>query len=232
MFSLNNVDFYCICMDNVNGNIKWERVDRIFNQQKIKIKRYIGVNGKDLIVPKICPYSNTEVNLNNGNYGCFLSHINIIKESKNRNLDYVLIFEDDIKLSDDFYDCLIYLEKCNIDFDMFYFGGAFNNFTNKIEKTENKFIYKYKGAAGLHAYIVSSSIYDYILNNIRFDRAIDGFYSTVIGYQPDVRLTNKKYFDIKGFYPHPAGCEMNYSELSNTYTDNGMNLYFKNKILI
>ena len=228
MFNLKNVDYYCICMDNDNGNSKWDRVVEIFKNQNIKITRFYGINGKELIVPKICPYTNTMVGLNNAEYGCYLSHIEIIKDSMLRDLDYVLIFEDDVMLCDDFKKRLDYLVNCNIDFDMFYFGGSFNHHTINHKETKDKYIHKYLGAAGLHAYIVSKKIYKYILDNIRFDRAIDGFYATVIGEQYDDRLENKLFFDIKGFMPQSAGCYGNFSELSNRYTTNSdMNVNFQ-----
>jgi len=230
MFNLDNVGFYCISMNNENGKTKWERVKTIFNQQNIDIKKIVGVNGKEMEVPTVCPNTQTKCKLNNGEYGCYLSHINVITTALENDLDYVFIFEDDVKLSDDFYDRIKYLEKCQIDFDMFYLSGSFNQFTINVRKTKHEYVYEYDGAAGTHAYILNKKIFKYILDNVRFDRAIDGFYATVIGNQPDKRLKDKKMFDIKGFMPHACGCYSQYSSISNQYTDNGMNKYFKNVI--
>ena len=105
----------------------------------------------------------------NGNYGCILSHLKAIEYAKQLDLDYAIIFEDDVLLCDDYLNRLKYIENCNLDFDMFYLGGFFNGRTDIPIKTNKKYIHNLISAAGTHAYIISKSIYDYVLNKLASD---------------------------------------------------------------
>ena len=193
---------------------KWERTHLQFDNVGIPIERFPAVDGRSLEIPTICPYSGAPIVMSHGQYGCYLSHLAVIQEAKNQDLDYVLIFEDDVELCEDFSERLHYLFKSSLDFDMFYFGCDFGN--DRLEPTGVQMIYKYNGGAGTHGYMLSKSIYDYILSNFRFDRAIDGFYSTAIGGSPDSRLHNKQTFNIKGFWPQAVGFYHSFSETSET----------------
>jgi GR25 family glycosyltransferase involved in LPS biosynthesis len=201
-FSIERMKAYCINLDRDAES--WKRSKDQFEIHSLEVQRFSAVNGSELEIPDLCPNSGEKFILSKGGYGCFLSHLKIIELAKEQNLDYVMIFEDDVELCDDFGERLKYLSDCNISFDMFYFGGAFNHYTSFFGTTENKHIFQFQGAAGTYAYIISKSIFDYVLQNARFDRAIDGFYATVVGNQPDDRLVRDRRFDIKGFLPLAA----------------------------
>lgn len=68
----------------------------------------------------------TEKHPSGGIYGCFDSHINIIKEAYENNLDYILVFEDDIKVTNQYSEELlstaIDFMKNNDTWDIFYLG--------------------------------------------------------------------------------------------------------------
>lgn len=201
-FSLKRTKSYCI---NLDRDIEsWARAKRQFDFHKLDVERFSAIDGNTLDLPELCPRTGTKVVLSKGGYGCFLSHLKIIENEISKDTEYIMIFEDDVELCDDFAERLQYLESCEVIFDMFYFGGAFNHYTNFFGDTPHNHIYQFMGAAGTYAYIISRSIFDHILKSARFDRAIDGFYATVIGNQPDHRLTRDQIFDIKGFLPLAA----------------------------
>lgn len=67
-------------------------------------------------------------NITNGEIGCTLSHINLYKKILNdkniKNDDFILISEDDILFSEDFWEVLSKLEKQNINADMLVLGES------------------------------------------------------------------------------------------------------------
>jgi GR25 family glycosyltransferase involved in LPS biosynthesis len=144
-----------------------------------------------------------------------MSHVSVIKKALEDGVDYAIIFEDDVIICDDFIDRLKYLERCKVEFDLFYLGGNFG-FWHKFTPTENKYIYRYTGSAGTWAYIVSNSIFEFIEKNYRFDMNIDGFYSKFLAGENDPLERTKNYpkFDVKGFLPLAATARNRLSSLS------------------
>lgn len=61
-----------------------------------------------------------------GIYGCFDSHIKVLKEAYNKNLEYILVFEDDIIVTDyyseKYIENAINFMKNNKEWDIFYLG--------------------------------------------------------------------------------------------------------------
>lgn len=99
--------------------------------------------------------------------GCSLSHQGVIKLAKERNLNNVLIFEDDCIFLENFskiiQNCITDLKNNpNLEWDILYFGGEVNNYcstvTNNLVKVENGGVYC------CHAYLVNKKFYDVILN--------------------------------------------------------------------
>lgn len=110
-----------------------------------------------------------------GVYGCFHSHISIIKDAYKRNLENILIFEDDAKptssLTNESLEEVINFLKSNKDYDCFYLGcfpiGAKNNNLlitpfNSISKN----IYKFNPLA-THAIIYNRRGMKKVLKNYK-----------------------------------------------------------------
>jgi GR25 family glycosyltransferase involved in LPS biosynthesis len=96
--------------------------------------------------------------------GCSLSHQGVIKLAKERNLENVLIFEDDCIFLDQFQEKA---KKCveelkNVEWDILYFGGEVNNYCTKV--SENLVKVENGGVYCCHAYAVNKRFYDVILN--------------------------------------------------------------------
>jgi len=95
--------------------------------------------------------------------GCALSHIGCIEKAKELNWDYVIIFEDDIKIEGK--NKLI--EKFNkfikYDFDVLYLGVW--NYVKPIQ-VEKDLARVVKGVC-FHSYIVKRHYYDTLINNLK-----------------------------------------------------------------
>ena len=105
-----------------------------------------------------------EKRLKANEFGTSLSHTEIIKIAKKRNLNNVLIFEDDCVFLDGFKD---EVQKCindlkNIEWDIIFFGGAPNNYSEKI--TDNISSLKNGGVFGIQSYAVNNTFFDAIID--------------------------------------------------------------------
>jgi GR25 family glycosyltransferase involved in LPS biosynthesis len=139
---------YCVNLDKRPD--RWEQAQKEFSKIGIEdqVERWSGIENSD------------------GNLGCTLSHLSIIKHCKENNLDKVLIFEDDVLFVETDTDKLetAFNELFEIgNWDLFYVGvtmdprtGKFNRVTDNILRTN--FAYT------THAYAVNSQAYDSMIN--------------------------------------------------------------------
>lgn len=98
--------------------------------------------------------------------GCLESHLSLIKQAKQNNLPYIAILEDDAK----------FLRKPNITlpetFAIFYLGGSIK----QVEHVHNDYN-RAKEIWSTHAYIIHSSIYDKVINDLEhYRQEIDRYY--------------------------------------------------------
>jgi GR25 family glycosyltransferase involved in LPS biosynthesis len=95
--------------------------------------------------------------------GCAKSHMGCLEKAKELNWDYVIIFEDDIKIEGK----QKIIEKFNkfikYDFDVLYLGCWNYLAPIKVERDLARVI----KASCLHAYIVKSHYYDTLINNLK-----------------------------------------------------------------
>ena len=109
-----------------------------------------------------------------GMYGCFDSHIQVIKEAYDKGLSNLLVFEDDIKITPTYsnkqvHECVEFM-KNNNEWDIFYLGYFPSNTTRGSMKDFihadfiNEHIIKY-GPLAAHAYCVSRRGMKRILEN-------------------------------------------------------------------
>ena len=100
-----------------------------------------------------------------GALGCKMSHYNIIKNAKDNNLDYVIIFEDDALICEN---AIKKIEEINLFFnydewDMLYLGGGIKN---PSEVNNFDFIRKVSANLQTIGYIVKKNSYDKLLKYI------------------------------------------------------------------
>lgn len=163
-----------------------EKMEKQLSKLNINAKRFPGIEVtiNDIPPSTIKDFQNVADNATReiikkkiiGLTGNFLSHKAIIKEAKEKNLNNVLIFEDDCTFLDSWetqihhvINDLKQLEK----WDMFFFGGQLVNDTKII--THN--IIKHDGVWATHAYAINNSFYDVVLQvDLNYCHAIDVFY--------------------------------------------------------
>ena len=98
-----------------------------------------------------------------GGIGCGLSHINVLKNAKRNNWDYVIIMEDDIK----FYDPSETVHKINnifnsdIEWDVLIVGSPVSG---PIDNVNNDCAYAKGGIQTTTMYIVKSHYYDTLID--------------------------------------------------------------------
>ena len=157
---------YCINLKHRKD--RYISANKTFNELNIKNVEFVIVNKS----PK------------GGRYGCFESHINIIKNAYNAGYNNILIFEDDIRPSN-FYNLDLLNTSINFmknnEWDIFYLGYIISNknyiseniITSHINISNN--IIKYNPGA-THAYCLSKSamlkilnLYNYYINDVHYD---------------------------------------------------------------
>ena len=120
----------------------------ILSNEKINI--FEAIDGSKYNIPKWFDVTNSKEGIS-GNYGCYLSHLEIIKNIHSSTL----IFEDDALFSEDFNEkykqSVEYIH--NLNYDLFYLGGYNNKQPTIIDKRNS--IYRCSCTHRTHAYIVS-----------------------------------------------------------------------------
>jgi GR25 family glycosyltransferase involved in LPS biosynthesis len=183
-------------------NLK-RRTDRLFQSMNeldkhgIYIEREEAVDGNEI-------ESKNEW-MSSSRIACCLSHMNILKKMIENNWEKVLIFEDDIKLSDNFK--LDFLNKINNvpDYDILYLCG--NNPQNL--KMINKDVAKIDQTLSCVAYAVSLNFAKKILPEIeKLNDPIDVIYSK-----------NSFKFNYYIFNPYLSTQRADFSDIEKRYVD-------------
>jgi hypothetical protein len=112
--------------------------------------------------------------------GCFKSHIKCILTAKEKNLPYIIVIEDDCKISNDTsFDfnlrlILNYLQN-NMDKWNIFLGGVSKvwNYTNLIELNHDLKLLNINEGKTAHFMIYNSNCYDYYLNLELINTPID-----------------------------------------------------------
>ena len=161
-----------------------------------------------------------------GILGCGLSHLAVIEMAKAKNLDYVVIVEDDIqflqpeKYNKMFIDFTNYVQSNNLDYDVLLIA------TNILDKVNgvipiNNYIHQVKASYSAAGYIVKKHYYDKIIANYREGLKLLIENPTVSGkYEFDVYWINLQLVDKwLVIYPRTVNQRESYSDILNCITD-------------
>lgn len=176
-------NIYCLNLDKRKD--RWVKVSEQFKRFSISVERFNALDGSlisdedfELVNPN--RISGEEASMsgiieNKNALACLLSHINIIKDAKGNNYKRILIFEDDIMLSNNFDSEVSKISKLN--WKMIYLGASQFNWSGiKIKKGH----YLSKNTLGTFAYAIDSSVYDIILETLETKRkSVDNLLSEV-----------------------------------------------------
>jgi GR25 family glycosyltransferase involved in LPS biosynthesis len=183
-FEKNNKYIFYI---NLNRSIDRKKyMDKILKNIPFKIFRLPAYDEKDIIKykNKIKSKFKFPIQISHSDICCALSHIKIWKLSVKFNLPYVIIFEDDISLTENFLSEINYcFDNLPRKWDIIYLGisklcGKLNS---KFVRLNSEPYYNY----GLFGYIINTNFIKYILNE---------FKSNPIDSQLDVYINS--YFNI------------------------------------
>ncbi len=175
-----NIPKWCI---NLKRNpVRKIEVSKEFSHHGIEVEFFEAVDKRDIQVPETSVKSKEATA--SGILACAMSHIAVIKMAKEKKLPAICIFEDDVVFCDDFKSRIKYLEKIQVDFDIFCLGGHYpgrNDWhIHHASKTDFDHVYKVKEMGGTYAYILTEKTYDFILRNWNFNWGMDEFYSNFV----------------------------------------------------
>ena len=168
--------------------------------------------------------------------GCTMSHLNCIKDAKKHNYKNVLILEDDVRFTTDiFHDAMAstmrQLEYHNLQFDILYLGANLRGNENKLIDGNLAKIVEAKAG---HAYVLSSTVYDFIIDaykDIDFDDMNNWHHHNENRMNIDVWYKNVQALgNAYGVYPSLADQRPSYSNLEKTFCDFNISQIY-NKIL-
>jgi GR25 family glycosyltransferase involved in LPS biosynthesis len=153
------------------------------------------------------PYVNP--NYFRGQVGCLLSHLNLIKHSREMGYKKIMVFEDDCAFHDEFNQRLQNLfEKVNPDWQMLYLSGSVPEFTTHYDGYS-----RISSILTTHSYLIKDEIYDMVIENFEeklFTNEVDVCYSHII---PNINsYVAMPYLTYQGD---------GYSDISEIYADYG-----------
>lgn len=148
--------------------------------------------------------------LRDGEHALLLSYAKVINWAKSRNLDKILIFEDDFELVDEFNFRLNEFSYVPEDWDLVYLGGNHSHLGAGWKSPEkvNMFVNRLYSTYCAHSILVRNTMYDYILDGIsKFDKPLDVIYCDLqqkfnaYGFSKTMCRQYDSESDIIGFNP-------------------------------
>ena len=178
VFDLNSYfdKIYCLNLDKRRD--RWNKVKKEFRRFGISASRFSAIEGENMSHPDsdvIKSMSNQGLIENSNALGCLTSHIEMIKDAKAKGYNRILIFEDDILISEDFYERISLLSQ--MEWKIFYLGASQFDW-NRIHIKEG--YYRCRKTLGTFAYALDCSVYDEILEKAEgSEMSIDNILSAV-----------------------------------------------------
>lgn len=213
---------YCINLDRRKE--RWESSSIEFEKNNIKAKRFPAVDGNELrkelfgrvitkqdganeygLKKQFITSANRWDGPSWGMAGLNLTHQNLIKEAKEKKIESIIIFEDDVSFIDNFESEFFDL-SCKVpeDWDMLYLGGY--NEIGLGDKICDR-LYRCKWTLTAHAVGIHSRMYNRILDTIDvfgnfIDVVLADMHSSCKAYvfSPFLATQNSGYSDIQ--YKH------------------------------
>lgn len=188
---------YCINLEKRSD--RWKLSQEQFLTHNIQVERYNAVDG-----------TNHERigRMSHGEIGCLLSHLNILKECKEKNISNVLIFEDDVEFDQNFNELFFEYVKEVPEWDILYFGATHALCYPYMDRPPIKVtdhVYKVYNAHATHAYAVNSSCYNLLIDFIsKMESPLDVIYTKLQAqlrtyiFRPHLVWQRSDYSDIAG----------------------------------
>jgi len=193
---------YCVNLDRRED--RWEEtVDELKKWDLLDIvDRYSAIDGKTL--------KNETKKINDGELGLVETHIQIIKEAKEKNYKNILILEDDILFTDEIKNLNSYFEMLPKKWDILWFGGNHNTHMGLTIDKINEKIIRCHQTYSTHCIGFNNTIYDLVLLLLeKRNKPVDVCYADI-----------QKIYDCFSFYPSIALQRPSFSDIQNKVQDN------------
>lgn len=150
-----------------------------------KIKRYSAIDSSKYTAQRINDlthpdardsifknYRTHDEQLSRGALGCYLSHLDLWKQMIDKNVDKIVVFEDDTYPTITSDKLQEYIRKIPNDWDIILFGGWYKNGW-RIDKN----IYKIQRYFGMHGYMIrnTNNVRDMVRNAMPIRKQIDWY---------------------------------------------------------
>ena len=148
-------------------------------------------------------YKNNDI-VNKGQWGCLMSHIQVLKHALEHNYESIIIFEDDVILTKPWSIILKELEKINnSDRQLIYFGSSQYEWENIVIEDG---VYHPNNSFGTFAYMVKRELYSVLLELFELKtKPIDNY---LVDFQ---KLNHAKCVVM---YPNRVICDLEDSSIS------------------
>ena len=148
-----------------------------------------------------------------GEIGVLLSHLEIIKKSREEGLNNVLIMEDDVYFSNEITKLDEYMSTVPSDWDFIYFGG--NHVYGQPPMLVNEKLIKLNYTVALQCVAINNSMFEVIEAILpKMKKQVDAYYAEL-----------HDTFNAYGFYPNMAKQTAGFSDIQNRNVD--YSNYFK-----
>lgn len=192
--NLNDFFPYKVCINLDRRADRWERVQARFARHRInEVFRFPALDGEKLDSPQ--GWTDGP-----GAYGCLRSHLEVVRQAREKELPSLLIFEDDVDFDEEFESMFArYIEQLPDDWEMLMLGGI--HLQKPVEVSKN--ISRIKRSFSTFAYALKQSVYDSFieLNNLARTTVDDN----------NTNLQER--FNCYCFMPHLAWVEDDYSDV-------------------
>ena len=197
---INDMFPHQVCINLDRRPERWKQSRQEFARHGIDlVRRFPALDGKALYVPSHWAFTP-------GAFGCLISHLEVVRDARERNLSTVLIFEDDVALAADFHEkfaCCI--GQVPSDWDMLYFGA----FHDALPIPMSEYVHRVSRADGAFAYA---------LNHTVFDKFIASNSAACVPVDVNNRLLQKE-FNCYCFMPHLAWVQPVYSDTQERFAN-------------
>lgn len=210
-FNINEYFDNIYCLNLNKRQDRWSKVSEQFNRFSIDVERFEAIDGElisddefNIVNPNKISGENASANgiiENKSSLACLLSHIEIIKDAREKGYKKILIFEDDVMLRNDFNTEISKIS--DLDWKLLYLGCSQFNWSGiKIDKNH----YLSKNSLGTFAYAIDSSIYDMVLDILdtkrkSVDNLLSDIQNKIQGYcytiYPNIAISDVNDSDIR-----------------------------------
>ncbi len=192
-FALDTCFPHKICINLARRPDRWAKAQAQFQQHQIEVARWNAVDGAMIQTPPDWRYSP-------GAYGCIVSHLQAVREARERKDESLLIFEDDVELHPELQTLFPgFMAQVPGDWDAIYFGGI-----HRLEPAAaGANVVRLVQTNSTYAYALRKTVFDAFLSiNNRAHEPID-----------ETAKTLQKQFNFYCFRPHLAWVSRDYSDI-------------------